>query len=140
MRHSAMICGVLGVLASAGVALAWSQTAEIEVTVHGHTFHKVSVESKDCVIAYKLWFNAPAEVYSSNAGARNAYFFRSRIDFKDDKVLPLPVFANRGAGERVYEKSFDTAPEGCWARDAHKLARLRVEACRGEGCTPDPVK
>ena len=141
MRRALPVGSVLlGVLVSAGAAFAWNQTAEIEVTVHGHTFHKVAVEATDCRIAYKLWFNAPAEVYSSGAQQRNTYLFRSRIDFKDEKSVPIPVFANRGGGERLYENSFDTAPQGCWARELQKLARLRVEACRGAGCTPDPVK
>jgi hypothetical protein len=130
----------LGVLAASSAALAWGQAAEIEVNVHGHTFHKVAVESRDCVLSYKLWFNAPADVYSSKATARNVYLFRSRIDFQNGKAASVPVFANRGAGQRLYENSFDTASQGCWARETQKLSRLRVEACRGDGCTPDPVK
>jgi len=127
-------------LALAGAAWAWGQKAEIEVTVHGHTFHTVAVESRDCLLDYKLSFNAPAEVYSAKAEPRNVYAFRSRIDFQDGKAAPIPVFLNRGAGERVYAYHFDTAPEGCWAREVQKLARLRVEGCRGAGCTPDLVK
>src|SRR5688572_24856380 len=141
MRRTFVVGSVLlGVLASAGVAFAWGQSAEIEVSVHGHAFHKVSVESRECVIDYKLWFNAPSDVYSSAAKQRNVYLFRSRIDFQDGKAVPIPVFANRGSGQRLYENSFDTAPQGCWARAVQKLSRLRVEACRGAGCAPDPVK
>jgi hypothetical protein len=131
---------VTSVLTSAGALWAWSQTAEIEVTVHGHQVHKVTVESRDCLLAYKLWFTAPAEVYSARAAQRNVYLFRSRIDFQDGKAATVPVFANRAPGERLYENSFDTAPQGCWARETQKLARVRVEACRGDGCTPDPIQ
>jgi hypothetical protein len=141
MRRALLVASVIsGVLAAAGAAWAWGQKAEIEVTVHGHVFHDVEVASRDCVLEYKLWFNAPAEVYSAKAPARNVYLFRSRIDFQDGKSATVPVFANRAAGERVYDNRFDTAPQGCWARDAQKLSRLRVEACRGAGCTPDPVQ
>jgi hypothetical protein len=141
MRQRTLQALVLAsVLASAGVAWAWGQAAEIEVTVHGHVFHKVAVESRDCQLSYKLWFNAPADVYTSKAAPRNVYLFRSRIDLKDGKAATVPVFANRAPGQRLYENSFDTAPQGCWARETQKLSRLRVEACRGDGCTPDPVK
>ena len=134
------LSAVSTVLAASGAAWAWGQSAEIEVTVHGHQFHKLAVESRDCLLSYKLWFNAPADVYTGRAATRNVYLFRSRIDFQDGKAAKVPVFANRGAGERLYENTFDTAPEGCWARETQKLSRLRVEACRGDGCTPDPVK
>lgn len=134
------VAAVLSTLTCAGVAFAWSQAAEIEVKVHEHAFNRVKVESTDCVLRYQLWFTAPAAVYSSGAASRNVYRFRASIDFLGGKSARVPLFANRGAGERVWEYRFDTAPEGCWAKDSQKLQRVRVEACRGEGCTPDPVK
>ena len=127
-----------GLVASA--ALAWSQGADISPSVHGHAFHRVEVDATDCTLNYRLYFNAPADAYVSNAKPRNVYLFRSRIDFADGKSALVPIFANRGAGERVYENHFDSTSDGCWAKDKHGLSSVKVEACRGDGCTPQSFR
>ncbi len=127
-------------LAAAKVALAWSQGADFGATVHGHAFHRVEVSASDCTLNYQLFFDAPAEQYASNATTRNVYLFRSRIDFADGKSALVPIFANRGPGKRVYENHFDTTADGCWAKDQHALAGVKVEACRGDGCKPEFFK
>jgi len=140
MRHRlALGVGVAWGLV-AGAAYAWSQGADIGVTVHGHAFHRVEVDATDCTLNYRLYFNAPADAYGSNAKPRNVYLFRSRIDFADGRSALVPIFANRGAGERVYDNHFDTTGDGCWAKDKHGLAGVKVEACRGDGCTPQSFR
>ena len=136
MRRRLALGVVLAWGLAAGAALAWSQGADISPSVHGHAFHRVEVDATDCTLNYRLYFNAPADAYSSNAKVRNVYLFRSRIDFADGKTALVPIFANRGAGERVYENHFDSTSDGCWAKDKHGLAKVLVEACRGDGCTP----
>jgi len=130
----------LALLSAAVASAAWTQSAEIEVKVHDHLFHKVTVEGVDCRLNTKLWFQAPAAVYTSGSGARNVYRFHGRVDFLDGKQAPFALFVNRAGGERIISASYDTTAEGCWARDRQKLERVRVEACRGDGCAPNPVK
>lgn len=138
-RRTLLIPACLALFSSAAAA-AWSQTAEIEVKVHEHVFHKVTVEGVDCKLNTKLWFQAPAAVYSSGSAARNVYRFHARVDFLEGNRAPVPLFLNRAGGERFIAASYDTTAEGCWARDKKKLERVRVEACRGDGCSPQPVK
>ena len=113
---------------------AWVQQAEIRVKTHGHEFHKVRVESTDCSVRYRLYFTAPAEAYPE--GQYRHYQFRARVRFQSGKSFVSPVFGNPGSGERVYERSYDTTSEGCWAQSEQKLQALDVEACRGRGCEP----
>jgi len=83
---------------------------------------------------YKLFFTAPAEAYGN---ASKAHFqFRARIRLHSGKSLVSPVFGNHGAGERMYERDYDTSSEGCWAKEEQKLLGVDVEACRGRGCSP----
>jgi hypothetical protein len=130
---------LLTVLASPAVALAWTQKAPFGVKVHDHALHSVELGATECSLDYKLFFNAPAEGYSSRAGNRNYYLFRARIKLQSGKRVTVPVFGNAGPGERVYERSYDTSSEGCWAKEPQKLLGVDVEACRGRGCTPDPL-
>lgn len=140
MRRSLLVGStLLGGLLVATVAAAWSQSSMFEARVHDHEFKRVIVESAGCKLSYKLYFAAPAEGYVSRAPPRNVYLFRSRIDFHSGKQVKVPVFANRAAGERMYENSFDTTGEGCWAKSQEKLAGVKVEACRGAGCTPKEI-
>ena len=94
-------------------ALGWTERAEFGARVHGHAFHKVVLESSDCLVYYRLYFSAPAEAYPS--GARRYFRFRARIKLKDGQTAESSVFGNSGAGERVYEGTYDTRPDGCWA-------------------------
>jgi hypothetical protein len=137
MRRSAAWGFAAAVLSVASVALAWSQSAEISATVHGHAFQRVEVESAECVLSYKLYFDAPADAYASRAPTRNVYLFRARIDFANDKSVTVPVFANRAPGARRYENRYDSSADGCWVKDKQALRRVKVEACRGDGCTPE---
>lgn len=116
-------------------AAGWSQSAEFGVRTHGHSFYKATVESNDCTLHYRLYFTAPPEAYQN---PNKAHFrFRARIRFGSGKQLSSLVFGNRGAGERVYERDYDTSGEGCWARETQKLLGVDVEACRGRGCRPE---
>jgi hypothetical protein len=141
MRRSLLVGStLLGGFLVATAAAAWSQNSEFGARVHDHEFKRVIVESADCTIKYKLYFSAPAAGYVSKSPPRNVYLFRSRIDFQSGKQAKVPVFANRAAGERVYENTFDTTPDGCWAKSQEKLAGVKVEGCRGDGCTPKQVQ
>jgi hypothetical protein len=140
LRSLLVVSTLLGGLFVATAAAAWSQNSEFGARVHEHGFKRVVVESVDCSIKYKLYFSAPAAGYVSKSPPRNVYLFRSRIDFQSGKQAMVPVFANRGPGERVYENSFDTTAEGCWAKSQEKLAGVKVEGCRGDGCVPKQVQ
>jgi hypothetical protein len=132
----------LSILALVGwpaVALAWSQKVPFGVRVHDHALHDVELTATDCSLGYKLFFSAPADGYSSRAGNRNYYLFRARIKLQSGKTITVPIFGNAGPGERVYERSYDTSGEGCWAKEPQKLMGVDVEACRSRGCTPDPL-
>lgn len=131
---------LLAGLLVATVAAAWSQSAEFGARIHHHEFERVVVESADCTLRYKLYFSAPAEGYVSKSPPRNVYLFRSRIDFVSGKTARVPVFANRAAGKRLYENAYDTTGEGCWAKSQEKLAGVKVEGCRGDGCTPKQIE
>jgi hypothetical protein len=130
---------LLGGLLVASAAAAWSQNSEFGARVHDHEFKRVIVESADCTLKYRLYFSAPSAGYESKSPPRNVYLFRSRIDLQSGKVAKVPVFANRAPGECMYVNSFDTTGEGCWAKSQEKLAGVKVEACRGDGCTPKEV-
>jgi hypothetical protein len=127
------------IVASPAVALAWNQKAPFGVRVHDHALHDVALEGSGCSVDYKLFFSAPADGYSSRAENRNYYLFRARIKFQSGKKITLPIFGNAGPGERMYERSYDTTNEGCWAKEQQKLMGVDVEACRGRGCTPDAL-
>jgi hypothetical protein len=130
---------LVAVIASPAAALAWSQKAPFGVKVHDHALHDVELAATGCSLEYKLFFSAPADGYSSRAENRNYYVFRTRIKLQSGKRVTVPEFGNAAAGERVYARSFDTTSEGCWAKEAQKLLGVDVEACRGRGCTPDPL-
>ncbi|MBN1606382.1 MAG: hypothetical protein JW940_07095 [Polyangiaceae bacterium] len=121
-------------LLAATVALAWTQEAPIDVTVHSHSFHTVKVSTDDCTIKTSLWFRAPQEGYSSRYANQNHFRFRARIGLSEDKLLVSPVFSNRGAGERVYRFEQDTTSDGCWAKTQHKVFRVDVDGCRNRAC------
>jgi len=130
---------LFAVVGSPALALAWSQKAPFGVKVHDHALHDVELGATECSLDYRLLFSAPAEGYSSRAENRNYYLFRARIKLQSGKRVTVPVFGNAGPGERVYERSYDTTSEGCWAKEPQKLLGVDVEACRGRGCTPDPL-
>lgn len=135
----ARVVSIFGLVASPALAFAWSQKAPFGVKVHDHAIHDVELSATNCSLDYKLFFNAPAAAYSSGAQNRNYYLFRARIKLQSGKRVELPIFGNSGPGERVYERSYDTSGEGCWAKEPQKLLGVDVEACRSRGCTPDPL-
>jgi hypothetical protein len=139
--HRSVALGIgLASAAFASVAYAaWSQSAEFSATVHGHAFSRVSVDTSDCMLHYRIYFDAPAAAYASKATTRNVYLFRSRIDFASGKSATVPVYANRAPGARMYENTFDSSVDGCWAKDKQALRGVKVEGCRGDGCTPQPL-
>jgi hypothetical protein len=139
--HRSAICllSFATLVATSAVALAWSQKVPFAVKVHDHALHDVELSATDCSLTYKLFFSAPAAGYDSRAENRNYYLFRTRIKLQSGKRVTVPVFGNAGPGERVYERSYDTSGEGCWAKEPQKLLGVDVEACRNRGCTPDPL-
>jgi hypothetical protein len=139
MRHRLLrLALTLSVLALSGAALAWSGKAPFTAMVHDHEYHDVALESDGCKVRYRLYFNAPEARYAEKNGVRGYYRFKARIKLHGDKTVTSPVFGNSGAGERVYAAAYDTTSEGCWAKDAQKLAGVDVEGCRGRDCTPAP--
>jgi hypothetical protein len=125
---------VAGALFAATGALAWSQEAPIDVTVHSHNFHTVKIATDGCTIQASLWFKAPQEGYTSRYANQNHFRFRARVGLSEDELVVSPVFSNRGAGERVYRFAHDTTPDGCWAKTQHKVLRVDVDGCRGRAC------
>lgn len=139
MRHRLLrLALTLSVLALSGAALAWSGKAPFTAMVHDHEYHDVALESDGCKVRYRLYFDAPEARYAEKNGVRGYYRFKARIKLHGDKTVTSPVFGNSGAGERVYAAAYDTTSEGCWAKDAQKLAGVDVEGCRGRNCTPAP--
>lgn len=132
----ASIVGAL--VASPLLAWAWSQGAMINVKVHEHVFDRVHVETQDCSVTAKLHFSAPEQGYTSGARERDYHRFKARIKLTEGRSLVSPVFGNPRAGRRLYTFTYDTAPEGCWAKEPHKLQGVDVEACRGRRCEPQP--
>lgn len=130
----ASIAGAL--LASPLLAWAWSQGAMIDVRVHEHVFDRVHVESSGCSVTAKLHFSAPEQGYRSGARERDYHRFRARIRLTEGRGLESPVFGNPKPGRRLYTFTYDTASEGCWAEQQHKLQGVDVEACRGRRCVP----
>lgn len=130
----------LATLALPVAALAWSQSASFETRIHGHSFSRVTVESRGCELQVKLPFEAPAQAYEHEAAARNIYRFHARIKLDKGHELETPVFQNSVPGARQYSFVKDTTTAGCWAKDEHQLRAVDVEGCRGGGCRPDPFK
>ncbi len=141
MRHRLLRTALtLSLLALSGAALAWSGKAPFTAMVHDHEYHDVALENDGCKVRYRLYFNAPDSRYEAKNGARDYYRFKARIELHGDKNVISPVFGNAAPGERVYAATFDTTSEGCWAKEAQKLAGVDVEGCRGRNCTPKPFQ
>jgi hypothetical protein len=127
----------VALLLASSIGLAWSQSAGFSNTVHGHEFHRVSVESAGCVVKYRLGFTAPKERYAGADENAPRFRFVAQLKFKDGHVVRSPIFPNAASGERKYESSFDTKAETCWANAEQKLIAFDVRGCRGRGCTPE---
>ena len=127
----------LASLLVSGFALAWTQSTGFDTTVHGHEFHRVVLESKDCVLKYRFDFLAPEARYAGADAKAPRFRFVGRLKLKAGAVVRSPIFPNAAPGERSYKGSFDTTPEGCWAKEEQKLIAFDVRGCRGQGCVPD---
>lgn len=119
------------------LALAWTQSAGFATTVHGHEFQRVSLESDQCVLKYRLDFSAPEARYAGADAKAPRFRFVGRIKLKSGAVVRSPVFPNAAPGERRYRGSLDTSAEGCWAKEEQKIIAFDVRGCRGQGCVPD---
>ena len=138
MRQSLQrACLTTAVLFCSSLALAWTQTASFGNRVHGHEFHKVTVEAEDCVLKYRLDFSAPQDHYRGADPASPRFRFVARLKFKSGDKVMSPIFPNPASGERKFQASFDTTREGCWAKSPQQLIAFDVKGCRGKGCTPD---
>lgn len=136
---------LLSLLTTAGVALGsadargWEKDAELGVKVHHHEFYRVQVESVgECGLQIRIHFNAPIEQYADPVKMRNLYRFKARLELSDDKRVDSKVWYNDRPGKRAFSFQFDTAPDGCWAKSAHKVYNLDVEGCRGSLCQVKP--
>ena len=118
-------------------AAAWWDTAQLEVKVHEHAFHRVTVNRVGCQVRVRLYFDAPHAGYREAAAARNQYRFRAELRLSGGKRFVSDVFDNREGGPRVFAFSHDSQSQGCWAEEERKLRKLDVHACRGERCTPE---
>src|SRR3954467_9004570 len=121
-------------------AWAWSHEAKFETHIHGHEFSRVTLGSNDCALDVSVFFDAPEAAYKHESPARNFYRFHARIKLDDGRAIITRVFSNSAPGARVYSYVDDTKPDGCFAKEAHKIQGIDVEGCRGAGCTPDPFK
>ena len=128
---------LLGLLLTPIAALAWNNGADFETSIHGHDFSRVTFESDRCQVKVRLLFAAPATGYKNESQARNLYRFHARIKLDDGRQVLTRVFSNSAPGLRAYAYTFDTKPEGCWAKDERKIQGIDVEGCRGTGCKPE---
>lgn len=134
--HTRLAAGIGAALVlTSSLALAWTRSAEFEARVHGHAFTKVSLESADCSLRYKLEFAAPPEAYPKTG--IGYYRFHARIRLDEGRSIVTNVFGNRTPGKRTFTGELDTTAEGCWAKEPRKLFGVDVEGCRGRACVPD---
>jgi hypothetical protein len=122
------------------LALAWSQESPFEARVHKHEFSRVVLTSAGCTLKARLFFDAPDEAYKDEIPSRNYYRFHARIQLDSEHVVITRFFHNDAPGAREYDYEQDTTSEGCWAKTEAHARAVKVEGCRGRGCTPEPFK
>jgi hypothetical protein len=122
------------------LALAWSKEATFMARVHKHEFSRATVDSEQCLLKLRVFFDAPEAAYQSETRSRNEYRFHARVNLDAGHTLLTPVFRNLTPGAHSFDYVKDTAGEGCWARTELKIFGVDVEGCRGAGCTPEPFK
>jgi hypothetical protein len=120
-----------------GLAFAWTQSTGFATTVHGHEFHRATLESSECVVKYRFDFTAPEARYAGADKKAPRFRFVGRIRLNSGAAVRSPIFPNAAPGERQFKGTFDTASEGCWAKQEQKIIALDVRGCRGQGCVPD---
>jgi hypothetical protein len=131
---------VAAVIVAPATALAWSQRADFETHIHGHEFSRVTLDSNECELKVRLFFDAPEAAYKNESPARNYYRFHARIKLDDGRGIITRVFYNTAPGARAYTYVDDTKPDSCFAKQEHKIQGVDIEGCRGAGCTPEPFK
>lgn len=114
----------------------WRDSAELPVKVFEHAFRRVDANDVDCVVRVRLHFDAPPAAYQEPSPVRNHYRFIAEVKLSGGNHFQSEVFSNTEPGARVFAFSYDTASEGCWAKQALKLRKVDVHACRGAKCTP----
>jgi hypothetical protein len=122
------------------LAFAWAQEAPFSAHVHKHEFSRVTLTAVGCTIKARVFFDAPPEAYKDEAPSRNYYRFHARIQLDTQHVVITRFFHNDAPGARVYDYDQDTTSEGCWAKTESHPRDVKVEGCRGRGCTPEPFK
>jgi len=121
---------------SAAAGAVWRDTADLAVRVFEHAFARATVNDAGCWLRVRLYFDAPAQGYREAARERNHYRFLAEVKLSGGQKFVSEPFDNREPGERVFAFSHDTAGEGCWAKEEHKLRKVDVHACRGSLCVP----
>ncbi|HEU5077434.1 MAG TPA: hypothetical protein VFU02_24750 [Polyangiaceae bacterium] len=138
--RSLLTAGVLAAsVGSTGVVWAWANSVLFSATVWGHRFSEVSVESKDCTVAVRIKYDAPANAYRSRLDGMNHYRFRARARFASGAKAEGPVFGSTKAGAGLHTYNVDTG-QACWGREKQSLVAVDVEGCRGATCQVEPFK
>lgn len=112
----------------------WWHEANPQITVHEHSFYRVTLNNIGCQLRVRLFVDAPFERYRDEDEARNSYRFQAKLKLAGGRTITSPTFANDAAGLRVFAFTQDSTGEGCWAKEPRKLRKLDVNACRGQGC------
>lgn len=112
----------------------WWHESNPQVTVHDHSFYRVTVNNIGCKVRVRLYVDAPFERYRDDDAAKNYYRFRAELKLAGGRRFTSPVFGNDTPGLRVLAFTHDTSAAGCWAKEPRKLRKLDVNACRGASC------
>jgi len=115
----------------------WWHEANPQVTVHEHSFYRVTLNNIGCQLRVRLYVDAPFERYRDEDDAKNHYRFQALLKLAGGRSITSPPFNNDAAGLRVFAFTHDSTGEGCWAKEPRKLRKLDVNACRGQGCRVD---
>lgn len=118
-------------------ATAWRNRGYFNVHVLGHRFHAVAVrngsfrDNTQCVLKVKVKFWSPTSYY---------HRWQAKVVMDNGAWIRTPVFFNMGYGQRIYNYTFDTSYQGCWATRYHAVSHLKVSGCMGQGCYLRPVR
>jgi hypothetical protein len=118
----------------------WWHEANPQITVHDHSFYRVTLNNIGCQLRVRLYVDAPFERYRDPDEAKNHYRFRALLKLAGGRSITSPPFANDAAGLRVFAFTHDSSAEGCWVKEPRKLRKLDVNACRGQGCGLEAFK
>jgi hypothetical protein len=118
----------------------WWHEANPQITVHEHSFYRVTLNNIGCELRVRLYVDAPFERYRDADEAKNHYRFRALLKLAGGHSISSPEFSNDAPGLRVFAFTHDSNDAGCWAKEPRKLRKLDVNACRGKGCSVDAFK